>query len=160
MNRRAVLTFGASLPALAAVLGGAVAGLGGYTFWYAEGLSYMSDSPLTCVNCHIMRDHYDGWQKASHHAHATCNDCHTPHTFVGKYATKAENGFWHSYAFTLQNYHDPLIIRPRNAGVLQGACVDCHRDLTGSIQGAGGRDDGGAAYCARCHASVGHVPLK
>jgi cytochrome c nitrite reductase small subunit len=160
MSRRAVLTFGLSMPALAAVLGGAVTGLGGYTFWYAEGLSYMSDSPLTCVNCHIMRDHYDGWQKASHHAHATCNDCHTPHNFVGKYATKAENGFWHSYAFTLQNYHDPLIIRTRNAGVLQGACVDCHRDLTEAVQGAGGRDDGGAAYCARCHASVGHGPLK
>ena len=91
---------------------GIVFGLGGYTFHYAEGLSYLGNDPRTCVNCHIMRDQYDGWQHASHHAVATCNDCHTPHDFIGKYATKAENGFWHSKGFTLQDFHEPIRIRP------------------------------------------------
>ena len=38
--------------------------------------------------------------RASHHAVATCNDCHTPHNLVGKYVVKARNGFWHSFYFT------------------------------------------------------------
>ena len=77
---------------------GPVLGLGVYTFWYAEGASYFSSDPKSCVNCHIMRDQYDSWQKASHHAHAKCIDCHLPHDFVGKYVAKAENGFFHSKA--------------------------------------------------------------
>ena len=68
-----------------------------------------------------MRDHYDGWQKSPHHAVTTCNDCHTPHDFVGKYATKADNGFWHSKAFTPPEYHDPPVIRPKNAVSVQNA---------------------------------------
>jgi hypothetical protein len=34
---------------------GPVLGLGVYTFWYAEGASYFSSDPKSCVNCHIMR---------------------------------------------------------------------------------------------------------
>lgn len=139
---------------------GLALGAGGYTYYYGEGFSYLSNNPAACVNCHIMRDHYDGWQKASHHAVATCNDCHTPHNLVGKYYTKAENGFWHSYAFTLQNFHDPLIIREKNSRVLQGSCVDCHEELVHDILGQGNLDDGGAAHCVRCHASVGHGPAR
>ena len=80
-----------------------------------EGFSYLSNDPKACVNCHIMRDHYDGWQKASHHAVATCNDCHTPHDSLSpSTSSKAENGFWHSKGFTLQDFHEPIRIRPRN----------------------------------------------
>ena len=32
--------------------------------YYAQGFSYLSDDPAACANCHIMREHYDGWQKA------------------------------------------------------------------------------------------------
>jgi cytochrome c nitrite reductase small subunit len=152
---------GLSVPALAlCVLLGAAVGTGGYTYYYGEGGSYLSNDPRACVNCHIMRDHYDGWLKSSHHAVATCNDCHTPHDVFGKYWVKAENGFWHSKAFTLQDYHDPLIIRPRNARVLQGSCVHCHGALVVDILGHGDAEDGGAAGCVRCHASVGHGPAK
>ena len=85
MNRRAALFVGTSgLPLLACALGGVVLGLSGYTFYYAEGGSYLSNDPKACVNCHVMREQYDGWQKASHHAVATCNDCHTPHAFIPK----------------------------------------------------------------------------
>ena len=65
-------------------------GVGGYTFLYAEGFSYMSDDPAVCVNCHIMQPQYDSWQKASHHTVATCVDCHLPHDFFRKYLAKAE----------------------------------------------------------------------
>ncbi len=149
-----------SLPVLTALVGGIVFGLGGYTVHYAAGLSYLSNNPASCVNCHIMREHYDGWQKASHHTAALCNDCHMPHDLVGKYYTKAENGFWHSKAFTLQGFHEPIIIRDHNARVLQGACVDCHRDMADTVLGIGDVEDGGAAGCVRCHPAVGHGPRK
>jgi cytochrome c nitrite reductase small subunit len=150
-----------SIPAFILCLAlGIALGTGVYTYTYGEGFSYLSNDPKACVNCHIMRDHYDGWQKAPHHAVATCNDCHTPHDLVGKYAVKAENGFWHSKAFTLQDYHDPIVIRPKNAVVVQNACVTCHQDLAAAVLGRGNAEDGGAANCVRCHAQVGHGPTK
>ena len=58
---------------LKALSAGALAsGLGGFTFQYAEGLSYFSTDPKACANCHIMQREYDDWQRASHHAVATC----------------------------------------------------------------------------------------
>src|SRR5262245_5833894 len=76
-----------------AVLIGIFAGAGGFTFYTAKGYSYLSNDPRSCVNCHIMREQYDSWQKSSHHAFATCNDCHVPHDLIGKYTTKMENGY-------------------------------------------------------------------
>ena len=119
----------------------------------------MSNDPKGCVNCHIMRDHFDGWARSSHHAVAVCNDCHSPHSLVGKYVTKAENGFLHSKAFTLQEFHDPIRIRPRNSRILQDACVRCHHDLVADVLGHGGSDDGSVSW-VRCHASVGHGPTR
>jgi cytochrome c nitrite reductase small subunit len=152
---------GMSLPALLlCVLAGIALGTGSYTVYYGEGLSYLSSDPKACVNCHVMREHFDGWQKASHHAFATCNDCHTPHDFLGKYGTKAENGFWHSKGFTLQDFHEPIRIRAKNSRVLQNNCVHCHETLVGDILGHGEAADAESVGCVRCHASVGHGPAK
>ena len=91
---------------LLASLLGLLLGIGGFTFKYAEGLSYLSADPKACVNCHIMTPQYDSWQKSSHHTVATCVDCHLPHTFIPKYIAKAENGYHHSLAFTTQKFQD------------------------------------------------------
>jgi cytochrome c nitrite reductase small subunit len=139
---------------------GLLAGAGGFTFWYAEGASYLSDDPRACVNCHVMREPYDAWQKASHHTVATCNDCHLPHHgLVAKFAVKAENGFWHSTRFTLQDFHEPIRIRPKNRDVLNANCRRCHSDLTSELH-EGGEEESGALGCVRCHAAVGHGPPK
>jgi cytochrome c nitrite reductase small subunit len=143
---------------LAALIGGLL-GLSGFTFLYAEGWSYLSDDPAACVNCHIMRGEYDSWQKASHHAAATCNGCHTPHDLIGKYATKARNGFWHSYYFTFQNFHEPIQISRRNAAVLQDNCIDCHAGLVHDIRTLGSAGDE-SNNCVRCHAAAGHGPVR
>jgi len=137
------------------ILLGAVLGLGAYTFHYAEGGSYFSNDPKACVNCHIMRDSYDSWQKSSHHAVATCNDCHVPHDFLGKYLSKAENGYHHSRAFTFQDFHEPIRIKPGNAKALQANCVACHRDVTHDIVTYGSAGEP-SNECVRCHLSVGH----
>jgi cytochrome c nitrite reductase small subunit len=141
------------------VLAGVLLGLGGYTFRYAEGLSYFSTDPRACINCHIMREEYDGWLKASHHGVATCNDCHLPHTFVAKFLAKAENGFWHSKGFTLQDFPEPIRIKPKNARILQVNCIGCHMNLVGDILGHGSLGDE-SNHCVRCHAAVGHGPTK
>ena len=74
---------------------GIVLGTGGFTFYYAEGGSYLSNDPAACINCHIMNEHFSGWQQSAHHHVAVCNDCHAPHDLIGKYATKADAGFRH-----------------------------------------------------------------
>lgn len=141
------------------VLVGIVFGTGSYTVRYAEGLSYLSSDPKACVNCHIMRDQYDGWQKASHHAFATCNDCHVPHALVPKYMVKAENGIWHSKGFTLQDFPEPIRMRPVSSGILNANCLHCHQDLVGGILGHGAVGDE-TRGCVHCHASVGHGPQR
>ena len=145
-------------PALAIPLGVAL-GLGVFTFGYAEGTSYLGNAPETCANCHIMNEQYDAWAKGPHHAVATCNDCHTPHDFVGKYTTKALNGFHHSKAFTLQDFHEPIQITARNAAILQQSCLHCHGDLVGElVAGYGAAED--APRCVHCHSGVGHGPAR
>jgi len=142
-----------------AAVAGSLCGLGGYTFHYAEGGSYFSNDPKACVNCHVMQDHYDGWQKASHHAVATCNDCHVPHDFVGKYTVKAEDGYRHSKGFTFQDFHEPIRIKPPSSKVLQANCIQCHADVVQEITTLGSAGDE-SNTCVRCHASVGHGPER
>jgi cytochrome c nitrite reductase small subunit len=138
---------------------GLFAGLGTFTFTYAHGLSYFSNDPRACMNCHIMREHFDGWQKSPHHAVATCNDCHTPHSFIPKYLSKAENGFWHSKGFTLQDFHEPIMIRPHNSAVLQANCVSCHEQIVDGINTHRG-DPQRMLDCVHCHREVGHGPTR
>ena len=62
----------ASLVAACAI--GMVTAVGGYTFIYAKGYSYLTNDPAACANCHVMEDHYRAWMKSSHRAVAACND--------------------------------------------------------------------------------------
>jgi len=99
-----------TLKLITAILIGVLVGVGGYAFVYAKGYSYLSNDPRACANCHVMTGQYDGWIKSSHHSAATCNDCHTPHNILGKYAVKANNGFFHSFYFTTGWYPDNVAI--------------------------------------------------
>jgi cytochrome c nitrite reductase small subunit len=148
------MTGTAGLAVLGALVG-VLLGVGGYTFFYAEGLSYVSTDPAACVNCHIMRPQYDSWQKSSHHAVAKCVDCHLPQDFVGKYVAKAENGWHHSKGFTLQDFHEPIMIKAKNARILQANCLACHADLVHElVGGVNGEPD--EVQCVHCHSGVGH----
>jgi cytochrome c nitrite reductase small subunit len=138
------------------ILFGTIIGLGVFTFGYARGASYLTNDPEACANCHIMGEHFAAWMKSSHRQVATCNDCHTPHSFLGKYATKAANGFWHSFYFTTGRYPDPLRITPRNHEVTENACRHCHEPIVASIDHGAPGDGGERLSCVRCHATVGH----
>ena len=139
---------------LLAVLIGLLVGIGGFTFRYAEGLSYFSTDPAACANCHIMQPQYDSWQKASHHTAATCVDCHLPHDFIGKYIAKAENGYHHSKAFTFQDFHEPIMIKGKNSKILQQNCIACHEDMVHEMV-AGAMTATDAVSCVHCHARWG-----
>jgi len=139
---------------LASAAVGFAVGLAGYTFVYARGSSYLTNDPAACANCHIMGDHYASWLKSPHRHVAVCNDCHTPHNPLSKYAVKASNGFWHSYAFTSGRFAEPIRVKARNRFVTERACRRCHSAIVDAIDAA----HAGPAElsCVRCHANVGH----
>ena len=136
---------------------GLAIGVSTYTFVYARGYSYLSDKAEGCANCHVMQEQYDGWLKSSHRAVAACNDCHTPPGLVGKYATKARNGFWHSYYFTTGWFEDNIQITPRGREITEEACRKCHQEIVGAIEGSHSGVAESQTSCTRCHSSVGHM---
>lgn len=138
-----------------AVLLGVFFGLGLYTFGYGKGFSYFSHDPAACANCHIMQPEYDSWQKGTHHHAAVCVDCHLPHDFIPKMIAKTDNGWRHSKAFTLQDFHEPIQITPRNAEILQENCLRCHNKFVDNIV-HGSTDAKNAVQCVHCHKGVGH----
>lgn len=152
----------------ASVTLGMFAGAGGYTFVAANGLSYMSDDPGVCVQCHIMREQYDGWRHGSHHAVATCNDCHLPHdTLLNQLFVKGLNGWNHSRAFTMQDFAEPIRINPLNSRVLEANCLRCHAAAVGDVTAHGTlgvpsdpRQEVDLFGCVRCHQAVGHGPTR
>lgn len=154
---KTIMTLRIRAASFLALIVGSMLGLGAYTFVYARGYSYMGSDPTACANCHVMQEYYSGWMKSPHHAAATCNDCHTPHNLVGKYAIKAVNGFSHSLAFTIGPIPDTIIIKSHSEKVTEGACRSCHATLTETIEGAHSRQD---ISCLRCHADVGHGPAS
>jgi cytochrome c nitrite reductase small subunit len=142
--------------AVLAGLAGLVIGIGAYTFIYAKGYSYLTNNPEACTNCHVMRAEYDGWVKSSHGNAATCNDCHTPHNLIGKYAVKLNNGFWHSFYFTTGRYPDTIRITKFDKEVTENACRRCHQDITAAIDGNVVHGEAKGMDCTRCHGAVGH----
>jgi cytochrome c nitrite reductase small subunit len=152
----------------ASIFVGMFAGTGLFTFFTAHGASYLSNDPSVCVNCHVMREEFDGWQHASHHAAAVCNDCHLPHDNAAhKLFVKASNGYHHSEAFTLMNFHDPIRIKPSNAQVLESNCLRCHGEITSEMTAHGTlgvptdpTQQADLYGCVRCHQEVGHGPVR
>lgn len=126
-----------------------------YTFQYAEGASYLSEDPTACANCHIMRETFDDWNRGEHAHAATCNDCHVPRDFVGKWLTKAENGWNHSLAMTLGDVPPNISARAASRQVALQNCVECHAPILGDTHegGSSGRE---ALDCLQCHRSIGH----
>ncbi|MBC7772159.1 MAG: cytochrome c nitrite reductase small subunit [Pyrinomonadaceae bacterium] len=153
--------------AIVGALVGAFGGAAGYTAHYASATSYLSEDPKACINCHIMNDQYNSWSSSSHHARATCNDCHVPHdSLVSKFYVKAEHGYRHSKRFTFQNFHEPIQINQASYDVVIDNCVRCHEEMTHDIRLATHANVidksgiSGGLNCIHCHASVAHGPTR
>ena len=140
-----VLTGGLAIPV----------GVGAFTFVYAKGFSYLSTDPRACVNCHVMNEQFDAWQKSGHRHTATCVQCHLPHAGLAKWVAKADHGFRHSLAFTLQNFKEPIEITPHDRELVRMNCVRCHRSFVHAVVGDAGRPRD-LIDCMHCHAGAGH----
>lgn len=143
------------------ILLGAICGLGFYVLVESKALSYLSDDPKTCANCHVMTPQYATWQNSSHREWASCNDCHVPQDNVfRKYFFKAKDGLYHSSVFTSRS--EPEVIRMHEAGdkVVQENCIRCHQDQVTDARLESMVDDHYASRterkCWACHTEVPH----
>jgi cytochrome c nitrite reductase small subunit len=105
-------------------------GLGAYAFYISRAPSYLSDSPRTCVNCHVMTPQYATWNHSSHREVAVCNDCHVPqNNFFSHYFFKAKDGLRHATVFTLHNEPQVIFIKQAGIEVVQVNCIRCHNHI-------------------------------
>ena len=131
-------------------------------------LSYLSDDPQACINCHPMAAAYTTWQHSSHRNRATCVDCHLPHdSFMNKMLAKAKDGYKHSVAMTFKTYAPNLQISTDAAQWIQGNCIACHRELVSQIVDNSKLYDKAAdstvqtgRRCWECHREVPHGTMR
>lgn len=143
------------------ILMGAITGLSMYAMIESKAVSYLSDDPKTCANCHVMTPQYTTWQNSSHREWATCNDCHVPQdNFFKKYLFKAKDGLYHASVFTTRG--EPEVIRMKEAGVevVQSNCIRCHENqVTDAALTATVKDHKAlrtTRKCWECHQEVPH----
>ncbi len=140
---------------------GILVGLIAYLVKISHASSYLSDSPTTCINCHVMQPQYASWFHSSHREVATCNDCHVPQDNVlNKYYFKGMDGLRHATMFTLRLEPQVIIIKDAGVNVVQENCKRCHTYLNEEV---GTLDITGKNYmlgngklCWECHKDVPH----
>lgn len=137
------------------VMLGVLMGLGAFVTHLSRAPSYLSDSPETCINCHVMTTQYITWQHSSHANVATCNDCHVPHDhLVNTYLFKARDGLRHAGIFTLRWEPQVIRISDRAVPVVQANCRRCHAAVVENVSsGPHGDQD---RLCWECHREVPH----
>ncbi len=145
--------------------GGLFVGMILYTFYVSNAVSYLSDDPKTCVNCHLMAPEFATWQHSSHKSVTNCNDCHVPHTsFAAKYYFKMKDGLGHATVFTMGTA--PQVIKMKEAGiaVVQENCKRCHGDLNQKVSTIEVTREnnlhGAGKLCWDCHREVPHGRVK
>lgn len=105
-------------------------GLGFFSFYISNAVSYLGDNPETCVNCHIMAPQYATWYHSSHREKTNCNDCHVPHNnLINKYFFKAKDGLRHATIFTLRLEPQVIFIKEAGREVVHKNCIRCHSTL-------------------------------
>ncbi|OIQ27548.1 MAG: cytochrome c nitrite reductase small subunit [Bacteroidetes bacterium MedPE-SWsnd-G2] len=138
-----------------------IVGMGMFMAREAEVISYMSDDPQACVNCHVMTPVYNSWMHSSHREWTNCNDCHVPHdNVISKYYFKAKDGLYHSYVFTLENEPDVIFMREESQKVVQDNCIRCHVQQVTQTKYDGWiathKEDRLDRQCWSCHREVPH----
>lgn len=137
-----------------AALSGMAVGLGLLAFQVSNARSYMSNEPEACINCHVMTGAYAGWDHSSHRLTATCNDCHVPHeNAVRKIAFKAQDGAWHSFAFTFRLEPQVITLGHDASPVIQRNCVRCHEQQVMNTTMASWSAE---ERCWHCHRETPH----
>ena len=110
-------------------------GVFGYVVNASHMVSYLSEDPRVCINCHVMNTQYATWQHSSHRERATCVQCHLPQdSMVDKMIAKARDGFNHSVAMTFRTYeHNQIRISEDASRRIQNSCITCHKELVSQM---------------------------
>lgn len=147
------------------ILLGILTGTGFAAFYLSNAVSYLSDDPATCVNCHVMTPHFATWFHSSHRERATCNDCHVPQdNFFRKYFFKANDGMRHATIFTMNA--QPQVIKIKNWGksVVQENCIRCHENQVNPVSSGNitfeNFQHGEGHLCWDCHREVPHGRVR
>jgi cytochrome c nitrite reductase small subunit len=139
-------------------------GMFAYVGYASNILSYLSEDPKVCINCHTMNTEYATWQHSSHRERATCVECHLPRgSLVDKIFAKSGDGFKHSFAMTFRTYEGENIRISEGAKVrIQANCISCHREMVSQIMAnsklyqAGEESGQMDRKCWSCHRDVPH----
>ncbi|MFH1001259.1 MAG: cytochrome c nitrite reductase small subunit [Bacteroidota bacterium] len=149
-----------------ALVAGALFGLAFYLLYISNAVSYLSNDPKTCINCHVMNHEYASWFHSAHREKASCNDCHVPQNNIfSTYFFKAKDGLRHATVFTLRQEPQVIRIKEEGAEVVQKNCIRCHnnvitdnRILSVTTSFDHFRTDG--RKCWECHREVPHGRLN
>lgn len=140
---------------------GVIVGMGFFLAKEASLVSYMSDNPKACVNCHVMTPVYNSWMHSSHRERASCNDCHVPQdNLINKYFFKAKDGLFHATIFTARMEPEVMFIREESKKVVQNNCIRCHVQQVTQVKYNGWLDDHKenrtTRNCWSCHQELPH----
>ncbi len=114
--------------------------------------AYMTSSPRTCTNCHVMDAAYENWYHAPHEKVTKCVDCHLPHENIASYYyVKFASGAHDVLYFSTGRTPDAIRIHPETEEIIQSNCIRCH---AGTVADITPHDMG--RNCWECHRDVGH----
>ncbi len=106
-----------------------------------------------------MNDVYNDYLKSPHKS-ITCIDCHLPHSFVRKWASKAQTGLGHAYHFTFdKNLPTHFQANNQTKQWAQENCIRCHGDYAQNAVNATQNPNhkNSELNCVSCHQNVGHL---
>jgi len=139
---------------------GVIAGMGLVLTDLSRAISYLSDEPETCVNCHVMNTQYATWQHSAHSRVATCNDCHVPHdNIIHSYLFKAQDGLRHASMFALRLEDQVIRLKEGAVGVIKDNCKRCHQRAMQNVV-AMQLNPGEERVCWDCHKGVPHGTVR
>ena len=126
-------------------------------------MSYLSEDPRVCINCHVMNTQYATWQHSSHRESANCVDCHLPRdSFVDKMIAKSRDGLNHASAMTFKTYPNNIRISDDASKRIQASCISCHqRNVSQMIENTKSYSKNGKGSqvdrnCWDCHRMTPH----
>ena len=101
-----------------------------------------------------MTPQYEAWQKSGHRHTAILRRVSPAARRDRQVGGEGQSGgFRHSLAFTLQNFKEPIEIKPRDRDIVRVNCVRCHAALVHGVAASPARQD---LDCLHCHAAAGH----